>query len=207
MDDSSFRARLSLLVVDEAHLVYVWSKLFRKAYGRIGYTRARLDYRVQLLLLNAILRAGAPYDAVMKSFSLSPGSFFDLHCSNLRQEIHVTTSIITSSLTTSLSFPKLRWVVGLDGITIIFVRDRMLALRICLYLMTIEPAYAQTIRWCDSTNDVDYDSETFEMIFQDHSIPGLGSVLVATTILTLGIDVPKVKRVLTLDGIEIDEEI
>ncbi|KAF8879019.1 hypothetical protein CPB85DRAFT_1443246 [Mucidula mucida] len=83
----------------------------------------------------------------------------------------------------------------------------MLALRICLYLMTIEPAYAQTIRRCDSTNNVDYDSETFEMIFQDHSIPGLGLVLVATTILTLGIDVPEVKRVLTLDGIEIDEEI
>ncbi len=27
-DDPSFRSRLSLLVVDEAHLVYVWSKLF-----------------------------------------------------------------------------------------------------------------------------------------------------------------------------------
>ncbi len=123
MDDPSFRARLSLLVVDEAHLVYVWSKLFRKAYGRIGYTRARLDHRVRLLLLSATLRAGAPYDAVMKSFSLSPGSFFDLHRSNLRREIRVTTSIITSSLTTSLSFPELCWVVGLDGITIIFVRD------------------------------------------------------------------------------------
>ncbi len=52
MYDPSFWAQLSLLVIDEAHLVYMWSKLFRKVYGRIGYTRARLDHRLRLLLLS-----------------------------------------------------------------------------------------------------------------------------------------------------------
>lgn len=143
----------------------------------------------------------------MKSFSLTKGSFFDLHRSNLRPEIRVTTSIIHSPLKTSLSFPELRWIVGLPGISIIFTRDRNLALRIALYLKLVSPAYASTIRKCDATNESDYDDETFKRVFEDCSTSSTGLVLVATTILTLGIDIPNIQRVCIIDPIKLDDEV
>ncbi len=205
LDSRGFSDRIYLLVVDEAHLTYTWSKSFRKAYGRIGQIRNRLERHTRLLLLTATLRSGAPYKAVMDTFDLVQGRFHDIHRSNLRPEIRVTTSIIGSSLTTSLNFPELRWIVGLQGISIIFVRDRSLALRIALYLKRIEPPYAHTIRKCDATNDPSYNKETQEAINKPDHDGGL--ILVATTILTLGIDIPNVVRVISVDPVEFDEEI
>ncbi len=205
LDDQEFAESIYLLVVDEAHLTYTWSKEFRKAYGRIGQLRNRLNRDARLLLLSATLRPGSPYKAVTDTFDLVPGRFHDIHRSNLRPEIRVITSIIHSSLTTSLNFPDLQWIIGLKGISIIFTRDRSLALRIALYLKRVDPPYADTIRKCDSTNESDYDHDTRMAIREGDHANGL--ILVATTILTLGIDIPNVVRVIILDPIEFDEEI
>ncbi|KAF9070440.1 P-loop containing nucleoside triphosphate hydrolase protein [Rhodocollybia butyracea] len=113
LNHPKFTEHVYALVVDEAHLASSWSRFFRKAYGRIGRIRVRLPSRTRLLLLTATLRKGAMYDDIIKQFDLTMGNFLHLRRSNLRREIRVTTTILTSSLTNALNFPDLRWVIGL----------------------------------------------------------------------------------------------
>lgn len=192
-------------MVDKAHLTYIWSKEFWKAYGRIGQLCNRLNRDSWLLLLSATLRPGPPYKVVTDTFDLVPGRFHDIHWSNLCPKIRVITSIIHSSLTTSLNFPDLQWIIGLKKISIIFTQDRSLALHIALYFKCVDPPYADTIWKCDSTNESDYDHDTRMAIREGNHANGL--ILVATTILTLGIDIPNVVWVIILDPIEFDKEI
>ncbi|KAE9392545.1 hypothetical protein BT96DRAFT_944577 [Gymnopus androsaceus JB14] len=65
VDNEKFRDRIYALMVDEVHLASTWSVFFRKAYGRIGRTGARLPSRTRLLLLTATLRKGSHYDNII----------------------------------------------------------------------------------------------------------------------------------------------
>ncbi|KAK1218048.1 hypothetical protein PQX77_019277 [Marasmius sp. AFHP31] len=130
--ESKFKSRCSLLVCNEVHLVYTWGRRFRKAYKNIGRMRARLG-SPGLLLLTATLQDGKRLSWVLKYFGLIPGEYLDVHLSNWRPEICVITSTLESSLASSYNFPEFRWIVGLSGITILFIPDQSTALRITLY--------------------------------------------------------------------------
>ncbi|KAF9060772.1 hypothetical protein BDP27DRAFT_1429719 [Rhodocollybia butyracea] len=169
LNHPKFTEHVYALVVDEAHLASSWSRFF------------------------STLRKGAMYDDIIKQFDLTMGNFLHLRRSNLRREIRVTTTILTSSLTNALNFPDLRWVIGLPGITIIFTRECSLTLRLALYLCRIAPPeLLHTIRKCDSTNDRDYNEETLHLICTGDQSHGL--ILVSTTILTVGVDIPNVQE-------------
>ncbi|KAL0062956.1 hypothetical protein AAF712_010177 [Marasmius tenuissimus] len=210
-EDSALQARISLLVVDEAHLIYEWGKRFRKAFSQIGHTRNRLhNTRLRLLLLTATLRDGKPLDYVLGTFGLKEGRYLNLHRSNLRPEIRVTTSTLLSSLSTSFTFPELRWVLGLPGLTIIFVPDQNSALRLTLYLRSCNEYLARWIRKYDAMNDKDtYDQETMQLVNElQTDITGLMSLLIiATAILMVGIDLPGARRAIILSPKDIDEEL
>lgn len=206
--ESQFQKRCTVLVCDEAHLVYIWGQQFREPYRDIGRMRNRLQRRVRLLLLTATLRAGDPLRFVQSCFDLRDGDYFDLHRSNLRPEIRVTTSILESSLKTAVDFPEFRWIVGLPGITIIFAPDRSSALRITLYLRRCNRFLAKRVRKYDAMNDRGtYDKETLEMISSLDSARDLGLIIVATSILMVGFDVNGVRRVFVLEPVDFDEEI
>ena len=203
---SEFKDRCTVLVCDEAHLVYEWGRNFRKAYLEIGVARNRLHSKTRLLLLTATLREGKRLKTVLDSFGLKQQMFFDMHRSNLRPEIRVCTLVLKSSLT-NFHFPDLQWVVGLQGITIIFVRDRGLGLRIALFLRRCDGKLATRVRKCDALNDRQgYDEETMEMA-KDIETINRGLVLVATDVLTTGMDIEGVRRVLILEPVDFDEEI
>jgi superfamily II DNA/RNA helicase len=170
--------------------------------------RNRLHSRVRLLLLTATLRSPGPLQYVLKTFGhqLESSTLVNIHQSNLRPEIRVTTSILESPLTSS-TFPQLRWIMRMKGITIIFVPDRTIGLRVTLYLRRIAPRSADAVRKWDALNDKDsYDKETLEQI---HSLDleREGLVIVATTILMTGVDFSGVKRVINLEPEDFDTEI
>ncbi|KAF9050826.1 hypothetical protein BDZ89DRAFT_1108017 [Hymenopellis radicata] len=208
--DSPFKERCCLLVCDEAHLIYMWGKEFREAYGDIGVFRNVLNPPTRLLLMTATLREGKPLNFVRNSFALHSGNYTDIHLSNLRPHVRNTTSILTHSLN-GFDFSELRWVLGLPGITIIFVANRFLALRLTLYLRRINPYLAKYVRKFDALNEKQtYDAHTIGMARDITSCTAAyhrGLILVSTSILMVGVDLDGVSRVLTIEPTNPDEEI
>ena len=205
--DSTFQKRCTVLVCDEAHLVYIWGRHFRKPYAEIGRMRNRLQRKVRLLLLTATLRTGGPLQYVRKCFDLQPDRYIDIHHSNLRPEIRVTTSILQSTLATAHNFPELRWVHGLPGVTIIFTPDRGSALRLTLYFRRLNGYYAHKVRKYDAMNDHStYDKETMDLV-KNLDAENDWLIIVATSILMVGVDMFGIKRVIILEPKDFDEEV
>ncbi|KAJ3765143.1 P-loop containing nucleoside triphosphate hydrolase protein [Lentinula raphanica] len=207
---SSFKERCAVLIVDEAHLIYEWGRSFREAYRYIGELRVQLNNSVRVLALTATLREDGPLTYVLKTFGLREGQYVDIHRSNLRPEIRVTTSLLESSLSTADDFPELRWTVNpvLTGITIIFTPDRFSALRITLYLRRCNDYLANKdlIRKWDSLNESVLNTETREMITaMDPETDRL--IIVSTTILMVGVDFQGVKRIVNLEPDDFDKEL
>jgi len=75
---SKFKQRCTVLVCDEAHLVWSWGRHWREAYVQIGPMRNRLHDRTRLLLLTATLRKRA-LEYVLSTFGLTRGHYFDMH--------------------------------------------------------------------------------------------------------------------------------
>jgi len=112
--------------------------------------------------------------------------------SNARPEIRVTTSVLTQSLT-GYNFPDFKWLIGLPGITIVSVRDRLLGLRITLYLKRCNRAKAELVRKCDALNDKEtYEAETFALADLAKASPD-GLILVSTDLLSVGVDLDGVR--------------
>ncbi|KAJ3753044.1 hypothetical protein EV360DRAFT_88156 [Lentinula raphanica] len=72
--------------------------------------------------------------------------------------------------------------------------------------MRSHPKYALFIRKCDSTNDPEeYDTVTYDLA---RNLPDNSSlILVSTSILTVGIDIPNVRRVISLEPMDFTQEI
>ena len=205
--DSTFQERCTVLVCDEAHLVYIWGRHFRKPYAEIGRMRNRLQRKVRLLLLTATLRTGGPLQYVRNCFDLQPNQYIDIHHSNLRPEIRVTTSLLQSTLATAHHFPELRWVHGLPGVTIIFTPDRGSALRLTLYFRRLNGHYAHKVRKYDAMNDHStYNKETMDLV-KDLDAESDWLIIVATSILMVGVDMFGIKRVIILEPKDFDEEV
>ncbi|KAK7022836.1 hypothetical protein VNI00_016917 [Paramarasmius palmivorus] len=207
---SEFKARCVLLVCDEAHLVYIWGRAFRESFKNIGVMRVRLPM-ARLLLLTGTLQNGPALDFVLRCFGLEDRKFVDMHRSNVRPEIRVTTTVLNTNLNTAHEFPEFRWILRLFGITIIFCPDRQLAKRITLYLRRCYyhqgSADFERVRKWDATNDKEsYDVETLKMVENlDPARERL--VIVCTVILMVGMDFRHVRRILNIDCRDFDEEL
>ncbi|EFP90574.2 uncharacterized protein PGTG_16600 [Puccinia graminis f. sp. tritici CRL 75-36-700-3] len=122
---SEFQNRLSLVVVDEAHMIYIWglvesstakhltsahfrhedSGIFRPSYGKLG---AQLLFRNDkpILLLSATCRPVA-VEAIKKSLKLNNDSVAMLHGELTRPEIRMIRVPMERSLASSLDVIKL----------------------------------------------------------------------------------------------------
>lgn len=206
---SGFQSRASILVIDELHLLWAWGTTFREEYRSIGKTRHRLHTRVRALLLSATLDPEI-LPSILSELGLELGrpDLLDIHRSNLRPEIRVTTRTLDSNLSSSFSFPEFRWLLRQSGITIIFVDNRGAALRIALYLRRCDRPHAKYVRKYDSMNDKEtYDAQTREMTRDTAAVEKHGLIIVATSILTTGMDINDVKRVISIDPKDLAEEV
>jgi superfamily II DNA helicase RecQ len=122
---STFQNRIALIVIDEAHMIYIWgivesgpaekqtsshlrhqdSGLFRPSYGKLG---AQLLFRNDkpLLLLSATCRPMAT-EAIMKSLKLTDESLDILRGELTRPEIRIIRVTMSNSLSSSLDVIKL----------------------------------------------------------------------------------------------------
>ncbi|KAA1098389.1 ATP-dependent DNA helicase sgs1 [Puccinia graminis f. sp. tritici] len=122
---SDFQDRLALVVVDEAHMIYIWglvesstakhltsshfrhedSGIFRPSYGKLG---AQLLFRNDkpILLLSATCRPVA-VDAIKKSLKLNESNVTTLHGELTRPEIRMIRVTMENSLASSLDAIKL----------------------------------------------------------------------------------------------------
>ncbi|KAJ8094951.1 hypothetical protein PM082_010167 [Marasmius tenuissimus] len=207
---SEFKSRCTLLVCDEAHLVYVWGRNFRESFKNIGLMRVHLPL-TRLLLLTATLQDGPALDFVLPSFGLETKKFIDMHRSNLRPEIQVTTSLLESNLNAARSFPEFDWIMPLLRITIVFCPDWQLAKWITLHLQRSfygagSKEWRRVRKW-DATNDKEtYDEETLKMIESlDPEKERL--IIVCTVILMVGMDFRHVQRILNINCMDFDEEL
>jgi superfamily II DNA helicase RecQ len=122
---SEFQNRLALVVVDEAHMIYIWglvesstakhltsahfrhedSGIFRPSYGKLG---AQLLFRNDkpILLLSATCRPIA-VEAIKKSLKLNDESLKMLHGELTRPEIRMIRVQMEKSLASSLDVIKL----------------------------------------------------------------------------------------------------
>ncbi|PLW47098.1 hypothetical protein PCANC_09653 [Puccinia coronata f. sp. avenae] len=122
---AAFQNRIALIVIDEAHMIYIWgivesgpankttsshlrhedSGLFRPLYGKLG---AQLLFRNEkpLLLLSATCRPMATA-AIMKSLKLTDTCLDMIHGKLVRPEIRILRIPMSKSLSSSLDVIKL----------------------------------------------------------------------------------------------------
>lgn len=88
--DDTFYNRCCGTGFDEVHLLNTWGPQFRKDFLQVGFIKARMKEKHNpWILTTATLRAGAPYENVLKLLGLVPGRFHLIRRSNLRPEVQI----------------------------------------------------------------------------------------------------------------------
>lgn len=168
LDAKEFWARIFVMGVDEAHLLYFWGASFRVCFRQIGFMRARLpsqgQSRTPLIAVTATLRAGAPMRTICEFLGLHEGKYHFIRRSNARHDIQYLIRDMQSGMK-SINFPELDWVLTDDEKTIIFCSTIAFGFRIICYLwrMAKHTGFAnpeQRIRMYNSLNWPSFNTET-----------------------------------------------
>jgi len=108
VDSLTFRRRVCLLAVDEAHLLDSWGTSFRKAYQQVQYVRARFESNAVTITMTATLLPGDQTNRVCKFIGLQ--NYHTIQRSNQRPEIQLLIRTLSHGIDT-WEFSDLRWVV------------------------------------------------------------------------------------------------
>ncbi|EJD37797.1 hypothetical protein AURDEDRAFT_72829, partial [Auricularia subglabra TFB-10046 SS5] len=131
--ESVFGFRVSILGIDEVHLLLTWGLAFRKAFAQIGLLRARLSCQIQIICLTASLLPGTEVHDVCASLGLRAADLhFERRC-NLRGNLVLQRHAMLSALD-GPEFPQLRWMVAHKLKAVVFSRTIAQTWRICSYL-------------------------------------------------------------------------
>lgn len=207
LDDPRFASRLSLLAVDEIHLIEEWSKSFRPLYAEIEKVRKRIPPHVPLLGVSANLTKAARLQVLTKAEFLDEYKLMQTSLDRPEiQQIHRFMAHPKSSLL-DLQFilPKTATQANAIQKTIIFVNT---VAEICPIIETIQawmillgyPAGSSS--WVRSYYSAmsDWDKELIAKAFK---IPGNENaecmILVATDAYGMGIDNPDIQLVIEWD--------
>ena len=106
----SFKERLCMMAVDEAHLLNTWGQSFRKDFQQIGWVRARFQHSIPIAAVTATLQVGGPTDRVRKFLGFEDGRHHVIRRSNYRPDIKLIFRTMKNGLESS-NFSDLDWIV------------------------------------------------------------------------------------------------
>lgn len=216
MDDlmarEEFKRRVSLVVIDEVHLIPIWGgngsgRAFRSAFSAIGMLRSLLDSATVYLGLSATLLPGDSTNIVKEQLGFrGPNfSFMKLDCE--RTNLHITLRRITHAFTQN-DFADLDWLVS-NSIscprdipkTVVYVDNIMRGHAVVAYLRALLPAALQpkaAIIICHLHASTC--SQCKDDALASFSDPESNSlrIVVATEAFGCGVDIPDIKIVVNL---------
>ena len=110
LTDTSFQQHLSLVFIDECHLVDEQGADFRPCYKSIGLLHSRIPTTVPWIAVSATLPPGPCFDVVMDSLGFHPGHY--IHCALPIDNPHICYILkILQYLISSTSFLDLAWLI------------------------------------------------------------------------------------------------
>ncbi|OAX38465.1 hypothetical protein K503DRAFT_782845 [Rhizopogon vinicolor AM-OR11-026] len=143
-----FIGGITILGVNEVHLLIAWSKVFRKAYEQVGWVRARLLKHIPVIGASATIEAGAATNHLCKLLGFERGRSHIIRRSNMRHDIRIIFRTIQSR-TGLMRFPDLDWIMDGRRRTLIFAESINEGFRINAYLLKLggdEPQLSRRVR-------------------------------------------------------------
>ncbi|KAF8596321.1 P-loop containing nucleoside triphosphate hydrolase protein, partial [Ceratobasidium sp. AG-I] len=205
-----FQSRVSLVVVDEVHLIPIWGgdgsgRAFRSAFTTIGLLRSILDSGTAYLGISGTLRLGEPTETVKEQlgFDGPKFSFMKLDCE--RTNLHIVVRRISHAFTQN-NFADLDWLI-LSTIscpqdipkTVVYIDNIIMGHALVAYLRMLLPSNLQTraspviCHLHASTCSQCKDDAMAE--FSNPKTSRL-RIVVATEAFGCGVDIPDIERVI-----------
>jgi len=190
LDTPQFSCRISVLAIDEVHLVHWWGKSFRRAFLMLGVVRdllpTRKGVRTPVLGVSATLRKGPVLDAVCSRLGLIPGEFHFMRRSNMRHDIQIICRELRSGMS-GINFSDLDWILDEGENTVIFCKTILVGFRVAAYLWRKAqgiPNREKRVRLFNALNWPEYNAETLGFLNNNSDV----SVTIATDTLSVGWD-------------------
>ncbi|KIP03374.1 hypothetical protein PHLGIDRAFT_77692, partial [Phlebiopsis gigantea 11061_1 CR5-6] len=185
--DTTFRANVILLGLDEVHVLPVWGKEFRTAYQNMAVVHRRLPKHVPLIGTSATIAPGKEFKSICSMLDLKPGQFYTQRLSNERPNVRSVVHELTHTLS-GYEFPDLAWVLHSGRKVVLYCRTIDLGFRVALYLWNLFPPgkhRLHRVRLWNSLTSETYNTKTLEL-FQDNPET---TAIVATIAFGMGINV------------------
>ncbi|KAH7888805.1 P-loop containing nucleoside triphosphate hydrolase protein, partial [Phlebopus sp. FC_14] len=192
LDDAQFNQRISMMAIDEVHLMNTWGQTFRRDYEQTGWMRARIGRRVTVLAVTATLQAGIPTRRVCEFLGFQDGQYHVIRRSNMRHDIQLLFRTMQSGIR-GTKFPELDWILKERHHRVLLLCATInLDFRADAYLWHNEhgdlASRMKRIHMFNALNWKSYNDEILALWKEDD--PDI-QVIIATSILSVGIDAPR----------------
>ncbi|TRM55361.1 P-loop containing nucleoside triphosphate hydrolase protein [Schizophyllum amplum] len=207
LEDPAFARREAALMVDEAHLMWVWGPGFRAEYTQIGHIHSRFSKGCPLVAFTATLRSGtaevSPRNAVCRFLGLQAGHFHFVHRSNARYEMKISVRPLHQSRQSD-RFPDLDWLLHAKGKILVFCSSIKWGSKIAFYLLGKQSGatMASRPRTYHRLHTDEYNRETLELLRTSSSL-----LVIATDTLSVGIDIPDIDLVIIIHPTDLDDAV
>jgi len=188
----SFKERLCMMAVDKAHLLNTWGQSFRKDFQQIGWVRARFQHSIPIAAVTATLQVGGPTDRVRKFLRFEDGRHHVIRRSNYCPDIKLIFHTMKNGLESS-NFSDLDWIVDSRAgrrRTLIFLGTVAAGFCAQIYFwkkLADDPHRAKRVRMFNAVNHKHYNDETLTLWRKNDPD---AQIIIATSILSVGIDAP-----------------
>lgn len=138
-DQECFRRSITLVTVDEAHLIFEWGEDFRVDFKHIGpFCRGCLPPRVSVGALSATLQTGARTKHICNSLGFRDGHFVFIRRSNERPNMQFSLKTLTHGLGGD-QFPDLLPYLNSNRKAVVYGKSIDICFRMYLFALRCSP--------------------------------------------------------------------